>query len=100
WLASRATADAAVSEREAGPVQRASNGQVRDWAAAEQATSVAADVVDGVEAAAVAIQHDLTTLGLDGHRRVVRQGRFLPAAGPPPAARGPLAAGPWPTPPG
>jgi hypothetical protein len=49
-------------------VQRASNGQICDWAAAEQATSVAADVVDGVEAATVAVQHDLTTLGLDGGR--------------------------------
>src|SRR5215470_11605827 len=88
-LASRAAADAAVGEREAGPVQRASHGQVCDWAAAEQATGVAADVVDGVEAAAVAVQHDLTALGLDGGRRIVQQVGLLQRAGPPSRPDGP-----------
>src|ERR1700743_2462960 len=73
-LAGRAAADAAVGEREAGPVQRASHSQVCDRAAAEQATGVAADVVDGVEAGAVAGQHDLAPLSLDGGRRVLRGG--------------------------
>src|SRR5258708_17794945 len=88
-MAGRDTADAAVGEREAGPVQRARHGQVCDWAAAEQAAGVAADIVDGVEAAAVAGQHDLTTRGLDGGRRVVRQVGLLPRAGAPPWPPGP-----------
>src|SRR6516165_2641320 len=88
-LASRATADAAVGERETGTVQRASDGQVCDRAAAEQATGVAADVVDGIDAAAVAVQHDVTAHGLDGDRRVVRQVRLLHRAGPPPRLDGP-----------
>src|SRR5262252_556358 len=70
-------------------MQRASNGQVCDWAAAEQATSVAADVVDGVEAAIVAVQHDLPALCLDGDRRVVGQVGLLQCAGPPPRPCGP-----------
>src|SRR6516165_5357931 len=88
-LACRTTADAAVGEREAGPVQRASHRQVRDRAAAEQAAGVAADVVDGVEAAAVAVQHDLAALGLDGGRRVVRQVGLRQRAGPSPRLDGP-----------
>src|SRR5260370_37882216 len=79
----------AVGEREAGSVERASHGEVCDWAAAEQATGVAADVVDGVEPAAVAVQHDLTALGLDGGRRVVWQVGLLQRAGPPPRPHGP-----------
>src|SRR5216683_1097492 len=55
----------------------------------EQATGVAADVVDGVEAAAVAVQHDLPALGLDGGRRVVRQAGLLQRAGPPTRSDGP-----------
>ena len=83
-LASRAAADAAVAEREAGPVQRAGHGQVGDSAAAEQATGVAADVVEGVEGAPVAVQEDLPALGLDGGRRVVSQVGLLECAGPAP----------------
>src|SRR5258708_18566632 len=49
-LASRAAADAAVGEREAGPVQRACHAQAGDGAAAAQAAGVAADLVDGVAA--------------------------------------------------
>src|ERR1700747_3064945 len=58
-LACRATADATVGEREAGPVQRASHSQVCDRAAAEQATGVAADVVDGVDAARRGVKQSL-----------------------------------------
>src|SRR3974390_2673799 len=82
-LASRAAADAAVGEPEPRSVQRASHGQVCNWAAAEQATGVAADVVDGVEGAEVAVQQDLTALSHDGARRVVLQVGLLQYSGPP-----------------
>ena len=61
-LASRAAADAAVGEREAGPVQRARHGQVRDGAAADSGTvDAAAPVAERADRVALALGASLAS---------------------------------------